>query len=226
MQPAGPAGRRITVKTILALALAALLPLAACGTDPGSAAQDSGLMPDDNPVPIELPVADGPVRTRGLATVMDTGIDTGRPELCLGAVAESYPPQCGGPEITNWGWGQHDGTFEREGDVRWGEFALTGTFDGTAFRVTDAIPAALYDAAAPQPDPTPAPAASYSAGQLANLAERLGSRLPGALTSYAEGGHVLVDVTYDDGSLQAWADEAYGANVVVVTSALVDVTGR
>ncbi len=221
MQPAGPAGRRITVKTILALALAALLPLAACGTDPGSAAQDPGPMPNDNPVPTEVPTADGPVRSRSLVTVMDTG----HPELCLGAVAESYPPQCGGPVITNWSWGEHDGAFEHEGDVRWGEFAVTGTFDGTAFAVTDAVPAALYDAAAPQPDPTPAPAASYSAGQLATLAEGLGSRLPGALTSYAEGGHVLVDITYDDGSLQAWADEAYGANVVLVTSALVDVPG-
>ena len=30
--------------------------------------------------------------------------------------------------------------------MKWGTFALTGTFDGTTFTVTDAIPAALYDA--------------------------------------------------------------------------------
>ncbi len=35
-------------------------------------------------------------------------------------------------------------------------------------------------------------------------------------------GHVLVDVVYDDGSLQAWADQTYGSDVVIVTGALVD----
>jgi hypothetical protein len=33
---------------------------------------------------------------------------------------------------------------------------------------------------------------------------------------------VLVDVVYDDGTLQAWTDATYGENVVVVSSALVD----
>jgi hypothetical protein len=36
------------------------------------------------------------------------------------------------------------------------------------------------------------------------------------------GGHVLVDVYYDDGTMQAWADEVYGAGVVLVNAALVD----
>ena len=48
-----------------------------------------------------------------------------------------------------------------------------------------------------------------------------GRDLPGAQGAYGADGHVLVDVTYDDGSLQAWADEEYGENVVIVTSALV-----
>ncbi len=33
---------------------------------------------------------------------------------------------------------------------------------------------------------------------------------------------MLVDVVYDDGSLQAWADDAYGADVVIVRPALLD----
>ena len=45
----------------------------------------------------------------------------------------------------------------------------------------------------------------------------------GAYGGEGTNGHVLVDVTYDDGSLQAWADEHYGAGVVLITSALVDV---
>jgi hypothetical protein len=35
-------------------------------------------------------------------------------------------------------------------------------------------------------------------------------------------GHVLVDVYYDDGTLQDWADTTYGAGVVLVSPALLD----
>ena len=34
---------------------------------------------------------------------------------------------------------------------------------------------------------------------------------------------MLVDVVYDDGTLQEWVDEEYGAGVVLISSALVDV---
>jgi hypothetical protein len=37
-----------------------------------------------------------------VATVLQEG--DGPPELCLGGVAESFPPQCGGPEIAGWDW--------------------------------------------------------------------------------------------------------------------------
>jgi hypothetical protein len=33
---------------------------------------------------------------------------------------------------------------------------------------------------------------------------------------------VLVDVYYDDGTLQTWADATYGTGVVLVSAALVD----
>jgi hypothetical protein len=45
--------------------------------------------------------------------------------------------------------------------------------------------------------------------------------LPGAQGAYVDGPRVLVDVTYDDGSIQGWADTAYGDGVVVVHSMLV-----
>src|SRR4051812_3796459 len=31
------------------------------------------------------------------------------PQLCLGPVAFSLPPQCGGPDIANWDWGKVSG---------------------------------------------------------------------------------------------------------------------
>jgi hypothetical protein len=155
-------------------------------------------------------------------------MDTGRPELCLGPIAESYPPQCGGPEITNWDWDKHGhGVFEQQGDIRWGTYLVSGHWDGTSFQVSEAIPGAVYDPAAPEPTPTPTPAKDYTDSQLERIADELNHSLPGVQGAYGgEGtdGHVLVDVIYDDGSLQAWADERYGAGVVLVSSALVDST--
>ena len=213
------------MKTALALA-AALLSLTACGSDSSDVVRDSGgdaaTQTPTADAPPEAPVPDGPVRTLNLATVMDKG----SPELCLGPVAESYPPQCGGPAITNWDWSRHgQEMFEQQGDIRWGTYMVTGRWDGTAFEVTETIPGALYDAISPEPSPTPSPATVYTDRELLEIANELTDSLPGVQGAYGgEGtnGHVLADVIYDDGSLQAWADEQYGAGVVLITSALVD----
>ncbi|MFC6287664.1 hypothetical protein ACFP3Q_14850 [Nocardioides sp. GCM10027113] len=215
--------------TLAVLALLAPLTLAACGgddgpttaIDPGSSDDSSsGGGPAGSPMPADVPAADGLVATRMTATVMDTG----RPELCLGAVAESWPPQCGGPPILGWTWSERDGMFERQGDIRWGDFHVTGRWDGEAFTLEDAVPAALYDAMVPEPEPTPDPAVDLSEKELAAIAEEVGGGLAGAQGAYSMDGHVFVDVTYDDGSLQAWCEAEYGQDVVLVTSALVDVT--
>ncbi|SDN25000.1 hypothetical protein SAMN05192576_1845 [Nocardioides szechwanensis] len=208
------------MKTTLVALLLAVPLLASCGgDDPADTATDpagsSGLER-----PTEVTAAPGQVRSANLATVMDTG----SVELCLGPVAESYPPQCGGPAITNWDWADHTGMFEQQGEVRWGTFAVTGTWDGTSFTLTEAIPGALYDPMYEEPTPLPEPEKDYSDSELQAMAEDLGG-LPGAQGAYADdGGHVLVDVIYDDGSFQDWADQEYGDDVVVIGSALVDVS--
>ena len=205
------------MKTVLAAF--ALVTLAACGgqTD-GGQATDPGSPPSDSAVPGDVPAAPGTVHTRGLVTVMDTG----SPELCLGPVAESYPPQCGGPALEGWDWEEQHGVFDRQGKVRWGQFAVSGTWDGTTFTVQDSIPAALYDAMAPEEPTVPPAARSYTRQELDDLAETLGRELAGAQGAFADDGHVFVDVTYDDGSLQGWADDQYGKDVVVVVPSLVD----
>jgi hypothetical protein len=118
--------------------------LAACSTDEGTRAVDdaaSGDAASEAPASgAPTPVPEGEVRTSGLVTVLDNGEG---PQLCLGAVAESYPPQCGGPAVADFDFG--DVGAEKAAGVTWGQYALTGTFDGTTFTVTDAIPAALYD---------------------------------------------------------------------------------
>lgn len=200
-----------------ALALAALLLVAACGTDEGT---DGGTATDPgSDRPTEVPAAPGQVTTRDLVTVMDTGA----PELCLGPVAESWPPQCSGPAIEGWNWGEQNGVFEQQQGVRWGQFVVTGTWDGERFGYEGAIPAALYDPPVDGAAPAlPEPEVEHTQEELEAIAGEVGRDLPGAQGAYAQDGHVLVDVTYDDGSLQAWADEEYGADVVVVSSVLVE----
>ncbi len=209
-----------TPPALLAALTALVLAGSACGSEGSDAvARDAAGTPSAAPSgPPAAAVPGGPVRTRDIATVMDTGKG---PELCLGPVAESYPPQCGGPALLGWDWADHAGTFDQQGDVRWGTYAVTGTWDGTAFSVTEAIPGALYDPPAQTPAPTPTPATAYDDAELEQIAAELAAT-PGVLGTYGGEGHVLVDVVYDDGTLQSWADETYGAGVVLVSSALVD----
>ena len=213
---------------LTALALTVSIALAGCSgsegdddvaTDPGGNGGSGGPA-----APTALPAAPGDVTSRGLITVMDKDVTDALVELCLGPIAESYPPQCGGPAITNWDWTEHKGTFDEQGDVRWGTYAVTGTWDGEKFTVSDAVPGALYDPAMPAPTTLPEPSKDYDEGRLSEIAEEL-TGVPGVLGAYGDAttGHVLVDVNYDDGSYQAYADDKYGDDVVVVTGALVDV---
>jgi len=45
----------------------------------------------------------------------------------------------------------------------------------------------------------------------------------GGLTGWIENGYVWVTVVYDDGSIQRYADDRYGADMVAVQSALRDI---
>ncbi|WP_152363617.1 hypothetical protein [Microlunatus speluncae] len=76
------------------------------------------------------------VTTRHPVTVLDSGSGA---ELCLGAVAASYPPQCGGPKLAGWDWSDWKGKFEQASGTRWGEFIVTGRYDPTSevFTPTD-----------------------------------------------------------------------------------------
>lgn len=209
---------------LTALALITTIALAGCGGSDGDddVATDPGGTGDGPAAPAAPPAAPGDVRSRNLITVMDKDVTDDVVELCLGAIAESYPPQCGGPVITNWDWAAQKGMFDEQGDVRWGTFAVTGTWDGTSFTVSDAIPGALYDPMPEEPPTYPEPSKDYTDDELAGFGEDL-MDVPGVLGAYGADGHVLVDVNYDDGSYQDYVDATYGDGVVVVTGALVDV---
>ena len=133
----------------LLVAVAALLLVAGCGADTSDTATDAG--GEAPAVPTAIPAADSPVVGLGLV------LDTGEPGFCLGPVAESYPPQCTGLAMTGWDWSEHRGDFDDAGGVRFGSFAVTGTFDGETLAYESAVPGSLYD---PMPWPQPTSSAA------------------------------------------------------------------
>jgi hypothetical protein len=107
----------------------ACLALTACGDEPGGTAAHPTAEPGD--------------RYTTTVTVHD---GFGPPQLCMFVLA-SYPPQCHeGIEVVGWDWTGLDG-HETAGIVRWGEYVVIGTYDGTRFTVTEP----------PTPAPPPAP---------------------------------------------------------------------
>lgn len=61
------------------------------------------------------------------------------PELCLGGVAESYPPQCGGVPLVGWDWAAVDAEESANGTT-WGSYRVVGTYDGERIVVREAGP--------------------------------------------------------------------------------------
>lgn len=161
--------RPIPVRTRVVVLAVVLSVTAACGSSgrhdvAGQPSADPTHTSTGGPMPTAIPAASGKVASRGLVTVLDDGSGA---ELCLGGVAESYPPQCGGPRLVDWSWADHSGQFQTRSGVRWGEFAVTGTFDGTSFSTTRVLPEAAYDGAGAPPDaglfatPCPEPAGGW-----------------------------------------------------------------
>jgi uncharacterized protein YfkK (UPF0435 family) len=123
-------------------AVALLLLASACGTETGSnsyAGDDPSSSPSLTPVAGPMPTAVPP--PTGKVTAFGTVMDRGRPQLCVGSVLASYPPQCGGPPIKGWDWSTvAESDYTREGEIRWGEFVVVGTYDGTSFTLDRATP--------------------------------------------------------------------------------------
>jgi hypothetical protein len=54
-----------------------------------------------------------------------------------------------GPWLVGWDWSEHAGHFEQAGEVRWGEFVVTGRYDGDGESITpiDVVAAAVFKTA-------------------------------------------------------------------------------
>ncbi len=178
--------------------------LSACGSATSPPGKDDAdatpTAPTSSAVPDAVPPAAGPVTGQG--TVIE--VPDGAPELCLGAVRESHPPQCEGIPLSGWDWGSaraQEEAGEGAAITRWGTYAVTGTFDGVAMDVTGSVPLALYDTVAP-PSPRPVAPPTLSEGEWLAVEDRARD-LPGVLTVGRQdpGGPVYVSVVHDDGSL-------------------------
>ena len=195
----------------------------ACSTEAEMKAVDpsgSGAAADASSGEAPRPVPDGEVRTSGLVMVIDDGDG---PEMCLGAIAESYPPQCGGPALVDFDWG--DVGSEQASGVRWGSYALTGTFDGETFTVTDAIPAALYDTmAAPEQEPLAAACDDPTTTDTAKATPEdmdatlaAASALPSYASAWLTGNTINVAVTEDPEGAEAELRKTWGGMLCVTT---------
>ncbi|WP_275002685.1 hypothetical protein [Promicromonospora iranensis] len=202
------------------LAGALLLGTCACADRAGSASGSSAPQGGSPATAPPTPVASGPVTA--VTTVLQEG--DGPPELCLGGVAESFPPQCGGPEIAGWDWDAVDADSAQ--GTTWGEYTVEGTWDGEIFHLTEATaptdPPALPHDPRLDPDNAGAVGDDTSEPEAQKLQDEVYGDL-GGLGGWIENGYVWATVIYDDGSIQRYADGKYGADTVAVQSALQDV---
>lgn len=121
---ANGSGYRMSLAMLLAAAVAV-----ACGGSDDDPTAGGG---PSTPVPTTAAPA-GPARYQATGTVLESPAHG--PELCF-AVQESLPPQCGGLPLAGWDWAAVEGE-EAAGGTTWGDYRVTGTYDGTTFTVTD-----------------------------------------------------------------------------------------
>ncbi|MFJ4996736.1 hypothetical protein ACIP5T_01160 [Microbacterium sp. NPDC088619] len=199
---------------LAAAALAGVLCIAGCAAGSGAspAPTDAGPLAWD-----AASIAPPEGRVIGTGTVLDAA---GEPQLCLGIVAESAPPQCSGIPLDGWTWDDVDGS-ETSGDTTLGTYAVYGIYDGERYAVSDPpIMLALYDPIRPE-DPSAGIEGTTAEGDLVRVRDELAASLgTEALTVWTERGYVWIQVVWDDGTLQDAVDSTYGDGVVFVTSAL------
>lgn len=90
---------------------------------------------DDGEVQAGAPTTAGTdQRYEASGTVLES--DEHGPQLCLGGVADSLPPQCGGPDIVGWDWAEVEGEESANGTT-WGDFHVVGTYAHGTFTLTE-----------------------------------------------------------------------------------------
>jgi hypothetical protein len=202
---------------LAAASVLAVVSLSARASGPGSSpAPTNTAVPSDQRLEKVTPsLPEG--RVIGVGTVLDVAGDV---QLCLGAVMESYPPQCSGVPLDDWSWDGVDGS-ETSGETTWGAYAVYATYDGERLTNTDPpIMLALFDPVAPE-DPKGGVEGVTPEAELTSIQDDISERLGSdALTVGTDRGYVWLQVVWDDGTIQDAADAEFGDDVVIVTSSL------
>lgn len=122
------------------------LALASCA-DPGRSVEAG----DDSQEPVSTVAASAQVY-EVVAPVLEN--ERHGPRLCLGVINLSLPQQCGEVPITNWDWTSADGEETLAGTT-WGNYHVTGTYDGTNFTLTETPGSAVSEPTPPTDLHTP-----------------------------------------------------------------------
>jgi hypothetical protein len=116
---------------LLPAAVSVLLVAAACGGDDDATVASAGDGAASRP-PAGA-AGTGEARYTATTTVLESP-DHG-PQLCLGGVMDSYPPQCGGPDVVGWDWDAVEDEESANGTT-WGTYTVVGTWDGESLTLT------------------------------------------------------------------------------------------
>ena len=81
------------------------------------------------------PGRDPAQRYEVVATVLES--ERHGPQICAGAVADSLPPQCGGPDLAGFSWALLDFEESVRGTTWADDVRLVGTYDGAVFHLTE-----------------------------------------------------------------------------------------
>lgn len=206
------------MRSIIVGSVAAAIVLVAAGcASPGA---DAPTAPGSPASLADLPAPSPAGEVLAIATVLEQ--DDGA-ILCIGAVAESAPPQCGGPELLGWNWDAFE--HQETGGVRWVQgVAITGVYEAAADAFTQT--GEPMSAAAITLPAIEVPSGELDEATIASVQqELLALERPDVLGVNGYDGIVVLDVIYDDGSMQSALDAAYGPGTVFVASALRDAGG-
>ena len=124
----------------LSLMAASVILLTACGAgDPGAVGGNTGATDEPPQTTVSMPDADQLYEAE--ATVLEkSGPPRAHgPELCLGGIALSLPPQCRGTPIANWDWDAVEGEETLSGTTT-GAYHVVGTYADGVFTVTEVGP--------------------------------------------------------------------------------------
>ena len=133
------------------------------------------------------------------ATVLEGGGHG--PQLCVGGIAQSLPPQCGGPDVAPWDWAKVTGEEEVNG-TSWGEYRLAGTYDGRVFHLTEPPGPPEPRPSTPSPLDRPSPCPEPAGGWRVTDPSKTGEAAEGAVHAYANTQPDLAAVwlTWPDGA--------------------------